>query len=722
VAAVMLALVIATALTNALSVLGAMCYVPNAPCEGGAPGTSRHTARSTSHIARSTDDGGASEASNAQQIPNQRQRRSAIQGQVTDQDGRPVPGAEIVLKAGTREIARTLTTADGVFRFLDLPGGEYALTVTREAYQPLTQGGLRLGASEVASVELKIESAAGATPPSRRIEPGPPTPYGRLPQRRGEPPPEATPLAPGEKVFVPVPERWNLPLPEWDRYSVEGDYPYVSGRWWDPYNQNRLKGDYPVLGRRTFFVFTGVSDSLLEGRNLPTPSGVSTERPRSERFFGRGGQYLPLTAFRTSFDVFRGDTAFRPIDWRVRVAPAFSVNFIDLAELQTNADVRRGSNRLDTHLGLQEAFVEKKLSDLSSNYDFISVRAGIQEFSSDFRGFISVLESPGVRLFGTLKSSRIEYNLAYFDLLEKDTNSGFNELHRRQQQVYIANAYIQDFLTPGYTTEFSFHANRDRGELHYDTNGFLVRPAPIGLIGDNTVKAYYIGWAGNGHIGRWNVSHAFYQALGHEEANAIEAAPVGINARMAALELSIDKDWVRLKGTTFFASGDDDPNDGHGRGFDAIVDIPTFAGGTLSLWNRQGLRLAQTGTGLVSPLSLLPSLRTNKDEGQANFVNPGIFLVNGAADIELTPKLRGFLSTSYLRFMKTEVMEALLFQQKVRPNIGVEYGAGASYRPPLSDNIVLIGGITGMKLGQGLKDIYERDHLFAVFVNGRLQF
>ena len=56
----------------------------------------------------------------------------------------------------------------------------------------------------------------------------------------------------------------------------------------------------------------------------------------------------------------------------------------------------------------------------------MSVRAGVQEFTSDFRGFMSVIEAPGVRVFGTLKSSRIEYNAAFFDLLEKDSNSGFN--------------------------------------------------------------------------------------------------------------------------------------------------------------------------------------------------------------------------------------------------------------------------------------------------------
>jgi hypothetical protein len=656
------------------------------------------------------------------QIPQQRPNRASIQGIVTDERGRGLPGVAVVLKQGNREIARATTSGDGVFRLIDVAPGEYALSLSREGYAPLDQGGLRVGASELVSVELKL-NPTGAPPVLKKIDPGPPTPYGTLVRPKDDPNAVATPLAPGEKVYVPVPERWNLPLPEWDRYGVRGDYPYVSPHWWDPYNQNTLKADYPVFGKRTFFNFTGISDSLLEGRNLPVPSGVSTERPGGERFFGRGGTYVPVAAIRTSFDLFRGDTAFRPIDWRVRFAPAFSANFVNLSEFNgVNADVRRKDTRLDHHLGIQEAFVEKKLGDIGPHYDFLSVRAGVQEFTSDFRGFMAVLEAPGVRVFGTLKSSRIEFNAAAFDLLEKDTNSGFNEPHRRRAQVYIGNVYIQDFLYPGYTQSFSFHANRDEGELHYDRNGFLVRPAPIGVIGTNEVQSYYLGWSGNGHLGQWNISHAFYQALGHETNNPIAAQHVDINAQMGALELSIDQDWLRVKGAAFVASGDGDPSDGKGRGFDAILDIPTFAGGPFSLWNRQGLRLAQTGTGIKSPVSLLPSLRTNKDEGQPNFVNPGVFILNGAADVELTPKLRGFVTTSYIRFLKTAQMEALLFQEKVRPNAGIDVGGGASYRPPLSDNIVIIGGVQSMKLGQGLKDIYERSYLFSIFVNLRLQF
>jgi hypothetical protein len=667
----------------------------------------------------------------AQRIPRQSERTAAIQGRVIDDRGRGVPGVDVDLRRRSQsgrpvtlaETRRTTSSADGVFRFLDLPAGDYGITLTRDGYTPLTRNDLRLGRSELVSVELTMtrEGAPDLKPP---VPPPAPTPYGSLPRRRGDASTEpGAAMAPGEKVFVPVPDRWNLPMPDWDRYGVRGDYPYVAGHWWDPYNQNLLKGDVPIVGARTFFTFTGVSDSLLEGRNLPTPSGVSTARPESEPFFGRGGQYFPVTVVRTSFDLFHDDTAFRPIDWRLRVQPAFSLNFIDTAEYGVvNADVRRRSNRLDQHVGLQEAFGEMKLADLSTNYDFISVRAGIQEFSSDFRGFLSVVESPGVRVFGTLHSARIEYNAAFFDLLEKDTNSGFNEWKRRRQQVWLGNVYLQDFLVPGYTTEFSVHRNRDRGQLHYDHNGFLVRPAPIGLIGENDIDAYYLGWAGNGHIGRWNVSHAFYQALGHETANPISAQRVDINAQMAATEVSIDKDWLRIKGAFFFASGDDDPNDDEGRGFDAILDIPVFAGGPFSLWNRQGLRLAQSGTGLVSPSSLLPSLRTSKDEGQANFVNPGIMIVNGGLDVEVTPKLRTFANVSFLRFVHPEPLELLLFQEKVRRTIGLDYGGGFQYRPPLSDNVVIVGGFAGLALGQGLKDIYSRSHLVSVFLNARLVF
>jgi len=42
----------------------------------------------------------------------------------------------------------------------------------------------------------------------------------------------------------------------------------------------------------------------------------------------------------------------------------------------------------------------KHLGDLSVNYDFWSVRVGIQGFQSDFRGFLFSDNNMGIRLFG----------------------------------------------------------------------------------------------------------------------------------------------------------------------------------------------------------------------------------------------------------------------------------------------------------------------------------
>jgi len=661
--------------------------------------------------------------------------RTGLSVAVRDPAGHGIAGGTVIVRDAAGREHRATTTADGVARFADLDPGSYEVRAEAAAFIAASQP-VQLTRGAGAAVVLTLQPAGApaiqggrvprppgsATPPEATPAPEP-AGSGVPPRGESARPTEAAPLPPDEKVFVPMPDRWNISLPDWDRYGARGDYPYVAGHWWDPYNQNRVKGDYPILGQRTFFVFTGVSDGLLEGRSVPTATTPSTARPETDTFFGRGGQYLPVGVFRFSFDLFRGDTAFRPVDWRVRVQPAISANYVHTEETGTvNRDVRSGAARFDAHLGLQEAFVEKKIADLGSNFDFISVRAGVQELSTDFRGFLAVVEQPGVRVFGTLASSRIEYNAALFDFLEKDTNSGFNELRRRGQQMAVGNVYVQDFLTPGYTAEFSVHMNRDAGGRHYDTNGFLVRPAPIGVVRDHEIRAYYLGWAGNGHVGRLNVSHAFYQALGSDSFNPIAARAVTIDAQMAAAELSVDRDWLRIKGSIFWASGDGDASDGRARGFDSILDIPVFAGGPFSVWNRQGLALSQTGTGLVSPLSLLPSLRTNKDEGQANFVNPGILILHGGVDANLTPTLRLFGNVSSLRFQHTEPLEALLFQGAIHQDVGVDFGGGAEWRPPLTDNIVVSGGAAGMRLGQGLRDIYSRSYFASLFVNLRVQF
>src|SRR5262249_6652470 len=191
---------------------------------------------------------------------------------------------------------------------------------------------------------------------------------------------------------------------------------------------------------------------------------------------------------------------------------------------------------------------------------------------------------------------------------------------------------------PGYTIEMSLHYDHDKPSFHFDKNNFLVRPDPAGVFQPHDINVAYLGWAGDGHINRININHAFYWALGRDSKNPISNCPNDINAQLATLELSYDRDWARFRTSFMFASGDHDPNNHHATGFDSIFENPNFAGGQFSFWQRQAIRLF--GVNLVNRESLLPDLRSSKVEGQANFVNPGLLLFNLGADFDITPKFR----------------------------------------------------------------------------------
>jgi hypothetical protein len=673
---------------------------------------------------------------------------------VSQSESRPISSAELTLRnLQTGQIVRANCSAEGVYRILLLSPGHYEFRVEAEGYAPFVVPELVLNANEVTTLEISLVGTSSAEFRSRlpRLsELGPAVPAGSSPalggyrelrHRLDSDPKYIVELAPEylppiADIYNVVPNRWALNQPDYRRYPQKGEYLYTKPHWYDPFNRNSFKGDEPVwpevLGQQIFLNLTASSETFFDGRRVPSPSGVSAAQPGSSSFFGRGEQGFFDQTLRFSFDLFRGDASFKPVDWRIRITPEISLNDLNVRELGiVSPDVRRGTNRFDSHVGLQEAFVEVKLHDLSVNYDFISARAGIQQFNADFRGFLFADEQPGLRIFGDLHSDRIEYNAAYFQFLEKNTNSGLNTFNRRHQQVVLGNVYLQDFFFPGYTAEFIVAWNKDDPSVHYDDNGFLVRPAPIGTIINqgpgggplaHGIRVGYFGWLGSGHIRRINLTHAFYQAVGEDTFNPIAGRPVTVNAQMAAVELSYDRDWIRYRISAFYTSGDANPRDGRARGFDSINDLPNFAGGIFSFWNREAIRLLGSGVSLTTDGSLIPSLRSTKEEGQANFVNPGIFLANAGADFDITPKLKGFANFNYLRFERTEALEYLLFESPIRHSIGEDFGIGVTYRPPLSENVVLTGGASALQPGEGFKDIYTSRTLFSLFGSVKFTF
>jgi hypothetical protein len=681
-----------------------------------------------------------------QQIPRQTPLTTgAIEGRVVNSLGLGVGGVNIDarnLDTGAAVVCTEFgnendkkvpcqTNGDGIFRIRNLRPGRYEIKGTLQGFESFAVSNVEVPVGRAFPIGVTMKEnpwpeGSLVVPHTPGTEPPPSPPY-RLIIDTTVPNPLASPeeaLAPWDKVFEPAENRWDYKFPDYKRYpGWKGEYPWTGRHFIDPFSRNKLKGDYPIIGQRTFLNVNLASLTSADQRRIPLPSNLGSSRPGSEEFFGKFKQSFVSENVSLSATLFHGDTSFRPIDWQIRFTPEFNINYLKVGENGiVNIDVRKGTDRTDTHIGLQEAFFEVKIRDLGGAYDFVSARLGIQTFNSDFRGFIFNDQEPGVRIFGNLKANRYQYNLAYFNMLEKDTNSGLNRLESRDQQVFIANLYRQDFFKHGYTAQISFHYNKDEPSLEFDQNHFLARPAPLGDFRQHSVRSYYYGWTGDGHIGRINVDHAFYQVLGHESHNIIAGHKVDINARMAALELSLDKDWIRYRVSGFYASGERDPRGNTAHGFDAIFDAPNFAGGEFSFWNREGIRLLGTGVALVSGDSLIPSLRSSKIEGQSNFVNPGLYILNAGADIDITPKMRGFINFNAVRFDKTAPLELLLFQKPIHAGVGIDDGFGVIYRPPLSENITLTAGFNTFEPFKGFRDIFKSNTLFSVFANVKFKF
>jgi hypothetical protein len=532
--------------------------------------------------------------------------------------------------------------------------------------------------------------------------------------------------------FVPIEDRWRVGFPEWDRYGtgpqVGHDVPYELGRAINPFNQNVLKGDYPIIGQNTFLNITATDRSIFDVRQVPTGQNgfESTSNPGGANQFGKPNQFFYQNLLSVSFDLNHGDSAFKPTDWRIKVTPVFDINYLSVEEVGiVNPDVRKGTTRGRTFLALEEWFVETKIADISPDYDFVSARVGSQFFNSDFRGFLFTDTNLAARLFGNYQANRDQFNVIVFQQREKDTDSQLNTFNSRDQTVLIANFFRQDFFVPGYTATFSVHYNNDRPSFHFDRDNFLVRPDPVGLAAQHELNVMYLGWGGDGHIGRVNIDHQFYWAYGRDSLNPLANQAVDINAQMAAVELSYSRDYVRFRTSFFWSSGDDNINNSHATGFDAIIDNPNFVGGEFSYWQRQPIKLL--GVFLKQENSLIPDLRSSKTEGQSNFVNPGVLIGNAGVDVDLTPKLKWINNWNLLWFDETNPLEQFVFQEKVHHFIGADLSTGMEYRPLLSNNIVTKFGVSTLLPGRGFKDLYnnansETNPMVAGFLEVILQY
>jgi SH3-like domain-containing protein len=519
------------------------------------------------------------------------------------------------------------------------------------------------------------------------------------------PPPIAAYQRPND---VPVRDRWRI-------LQSAKILPYDP---LDPYNPNVLKGDLPVLqdklGPDWFFNLGIISDTLFESRRVPTPVSAQTSIAPGQNFvLGQGRQGVFAQTVAVNLALINGNTVFRPPDYEFRFVPVFNFNRAVVKEARAlYLNPALGIERDDQFLAVQELFVDKHLRDVSTRYDFDSLRVGIQPFNADFRGFLYNDQPFGVRVFGTRDNNLWQYNIGWFRRLEKDTNSGLNDVGRRLRadDIFAFNLYRQDWPVLGFTTQGTIVHNRNRegrrGQF-YNANGFLERPAIFGTGRARNYEVTYLGVNGDGHFGRWNLSASGYVAVGDNSRSSFTSQEERIEAQFAAAELSRDFSWIRVRGHGLYASGDRNPFDGKATGFDAILENPLIAGADTSYWIRQSVPLiGGGGTALSLRNGILASLRTSREHGQSNFINPGLRLVGVGADFDVTPQVRVLGNVSRLWFDNLSSLATLRNQRFSNTEIGTDVSVGVQYRPLFIQNIVVNASLAALVPGEGLKQLY----------------
>lgn len=521
---------------------------------------------------------------------------------------------------------------------------------------------------------------------------------------------------------IPVPDRWRI----LDALGRPED-------WLDPYNTSTLKGDKPIIGDDWFLNLEAISDSIYEPARIPV--GVAptyTARPNEHNTFGRFGRILFNQNVILSLDFFQGDTAYKPPELEFKVTPVFNFNHTEVGEVGLiNINPAAGTVRDNVFVGLQEAFVDYHIRNVSEFFDFDSIRVGIQPFNADFRGFLFQDEQFGVRLFGDRDANRWQYNLAYFRRLEKDTNSGLNNVVKslRKDDVYVINLFRQDLPVQGFTSQITYvrNSNREGSERYFDENGFFVRPAQIGDDRGFNYDVNYLGYNGDGHFGRFNLTTSAYWAIGDIDHNQFSTDPQNkgahINGFFAAAEPSMDFDWIRVRLSGLYQSGAKHPQSGHIGGFDAIKENPQFAGADTSFFIRQTIPLiGGGGVALNTPNGVLADLRSSGTEGQSNFINPGLFLAGIGTDFDILPELRLSTNFNYLRFATTAPLEFLRHQANIPDTLGYDLSAALTYRPLFSQNVILRLSGSVLLPGDGTSALFNTAGGAKLFGSGNFLF
>jgi hypothetical protein len=469
-------------------------------------------------------------------------------------------------------------------------------------------------------------------------------------------------------------------------YDLEG-VPQYGYHLWDTYNQNVIKGDFPLAEK--WFTETDVFQNFVfkERRNLD----FSKVLP-DNKFFSHNNFEDENTVFGT--EIRHNDDRFFPADFRFHID----------GSVDWKNDVNAFEHGSEGHAQIFDAFSDVQLHNFGSvNFNQMFLRGGIQNFKSDFHGLIFNDVGLGGRVFGNSLSNRLRYDFVVLKLFQKDAVSGFIDFSKPSQHTVMISRFTwEDFLVKGWNSEWSVHWNHDPRKIDGSDANQL------------NLDTYYVGTTLNGNLGRFIFNPAIYGVFGTAD-HLIDGEKVthDVRAWTSVLDLEYPIDFWKLRVGYVYESGENGGSNSHtDTGFDAISDAVTLFGGPISYWVGEDIKYGKGD--FTRANSFDPSLRGVNN--QANYINPGLQLVNIGFDTTVTPRVTLSFNANWLYFNNigtyatNNVVAGVATTTTIKDhNAGVEENVFIRWKPflrQINDFVIIDTGFSVLQPLAGIKDAF----------------
>jgi AMIN domain len=472
----------------------------------------------------------------------------------------------------------------------------------------------------------------------------------------------------------------------WRTYDLDG-VPQYGYHLWDTYNQNVIKGDFPLTDK--WFTETDVFQNFTykARRNLDFTKVLPENK------------FISYNNFEDESNIFgteirHNDDRFFPANFRFHIDGA----------VDWKNDINAFNAGSEGHAQVFDAFSDVQLHNFGSvNFNQMFLRGGLQNFKSDFHGLVFNDVGLGGRIFGNSLSNRLRYDFVFLKLFQKDAVSGLIDFEKASQHTVMISRFTwEDFLVKGWNSEWSVHWNHDPRKIDGSNSNLL------------NLDTYYVGTTLNGNLGRFIFNPAIYGVFGTAD-HLIDGEKVqhDVRAWTTVLDLEYPIDFWKLRVGYVYESGDNGNSTSKtDTGFDAISDAVTLFGGPISYWVGEDIKYGKGD--FTRANSFDPSLRGTNN--QANYINPGLQLVNTGFDATVTPRVALSFNLNWLYFndigtyATNNIVGGVATTTTIdHHNAGIEENIFIRWKPflrQINDFVIIDTGFSVLQPLAGIKDAF----------------